>query len=214
MSLNHHPTYDTLMAYASGSLDVARSVVVASHLQYCSSCRERVRLLDHLGGSLLADLPPTAMSAGALERALAMLDEPEINDAELSHLDDDLPMMPDALRPYQLGPWRWIGPGMHWRSTNIASPDGTRVFLLRSKPGSRLPNHTHTGLEMTLILKGAYSHEGGRFCAGDLEEADGSVEHQPIVDAGDEDCVCLVAMNGNLKLLGVMGRLMQPFVRL
>jgi len=31
---------------------------------------------------------------------------------------------------------------------------------------------------------------------------------------GDEECICLVAMEGQLKLSGVLGRLMQPFVRI
>lgn len=213
MSIRHHPSHETLLAMCNGSLDQARTVVVSAHVERCALCRQRVRLLDHLGGTLLDRVSPTAMSEGALDRALALLDRTAQERPASVQAAGDLPSMPEALRPYELGPWRWIGPGTHWRSTNIASPDGYRVFLLRAKGGVRLPHHTHTGIETTLILKGAYAHEGGRYGVGDLEEADGSVEHQPIVEDGEE-CICLVAMNGDLRLLGLVGKLMQPFVRL
>jgi putative transcriptional regulator len=211
MSIKHHPSLDTLTDYCNGHLDAARSLVVAAHLERCPACRHQAAKLEALGGVLLDDIKPSAMSEGALERALALLDfEAE---AALPPLPDDLPHAPEALRGAEIGKWRWIGPGTHYRATNIVGPDGYRVFLLRSQAGSRLPHHTHTGVELTLTLKGAYEHDGGRFGAGDLEEADGATDHQPIV-AGGEECICLVAMNGNLRLLGLTGRLLQPFVRL
>ena len=211
MTIKHHPASETLLAYSNGSLDVARSLVVAAHLESCPSCRQRVASLETLGGVLMDNLEPTAMSDGALNRALALLDFE--TETKAPALPSDLPNAPEALRGAELGAWRWIGPGTHYRPTNVVAPDGYRVFLLRSQAGSRLPHHTHTGIELTLTLKGAYEHEGGRFDAGDLEEADGAIEHQPVVAEGEE-CICLVAMNGNLRLLGMMGRLLQPFVRL
>ena len=76
-----------------------------------------------------------------------------------------------------------------------------------------MPDHTHTGTELTLVLTGAFSHDGGRFACGDVEDADSTVDHQPVVEDGEE-CVCLVAMEGQLHLRGWIGRLMQPFVRM
>ena len=73
--------------------------------------------------------------------------------------------------------------------------------------------HTHTALEMTCVLTGAFHHAGGRFGPGDFDLGDETVHHEPHVDDG-EDCVCLVAMQGQLRLEGLIGRLVQPFVRL
>jgi putative transcriptional regulator len=73
--------------------------------------------------------------------------------------------------------------------------------------------HTHTDLELTCVLSGAFSHAGGRYGPGDFDLGDDTVEHQPIVEPG-EPCVCLVAMQGNLQFKGLIGRVMQPFVRL
>jgi putative transcriptional regulator len=73
--------------------------------------------------------------------------------------------------------------------------------------------HSHTGIEMTCVLKGAFSHEGGHFGPGDFDLGDETVNHRPVVDAREE-CVCLVAMVGDLRLSGLIGRIVQPFVRL
>jgi putative transcriptional regulator len=66
---------------------------------------------------------------------------------------------------------------------------------------------------MTCVLSGAFSHEGGHFGPGDFDLGDETVDHQPVVDTADE-CICLIAMHGQLRLNGLVGRLMQPFVRL
>jgi putative transcriptional regulator len=87
------------------------------------------------------------------------------------------------------------------------------VFLLKSAPGAKMLRHAHTATEMTCVLAGAFSHEGGRFGPGDFDLGDEAVHHEPRVEEG-EDCVCLIAMQGELRLEGLLGWLMQPFVRL
>ena len=42
MKPNHHPNSALLMAYASGSLTEAFSLVVASHLSFCQECQQKV----------------------------------------------------------------------------------------------------------------------------------------------------------------------------
>ena len=38
-------------------------------------------------------------------------------------------------------------------------------------------------------------------------------DHEIVVNSA-EDCICLVAMQGDLKLNGVIGRLLQPLIRM
>ena len=40
-----------------------------------------------------------------------------------------------------------------------------------------------------------------------------AIEHQPVVEDGVE-CICLVALQGQIRLKSWMGRLIQPFVRI
>ena len=62
-------------------------------------------------------------------------------------------------------------------------------------------------------LEGAYATEEARFDVGDFEEADPEVLHQPRV-VSDKPCLCVVALDGQIKLDGWLGPLFQPFARL
>ena len=214
MSIIHHPSDATLSAFASGTLDEARGIVVAAHLSLCAQCRGAVHAFEAAGGALLDDVAPEAMSAGALQRAMAALGPldiiaPAIRGAGAAAAGD----LPAPLSHYAVGPWRWIGRGVQWRPVEVASDEGVRVFMLKAAPGTKLPRHRHTGTEWTCVFEGAFSHALGRYGSGDFDEADESVEHDPVVDA-EHGCVCLVALQGHIELQSWLGRLIQPFVRI
>jgi putative transcriptional regulator len=212
MTIIHHPSDATLAAFASGALDEARGIVVAAHLSLCAQCRGTVQAFEEVGGVLLGDVEPAALSAGALQRAMAALGPLDIVAPAIrgAGATDDLPA---PLSHYAVGPWRWIGRGVQWRPVDVASKEGVRVFMLKAAPGTKLPRHRHTGTEWTCVFDGAFSHALGRYGAGDFDEADESVEHDPVVDAA-HGCVCLVALQGHIELQGWLGRLIQPFVRI
>lgn len=217
MTIMHHPSDTTLAQFAGGTLDPARAVVVAAHLSLCPHCRGGVLAFEHVGGALLATQPPEPMSAGALQRALAQLPDqqgaarPSIAPAVAQETADE--SLPPVLAPYALGSWRWIGPGVRWRAVDVPSDDGVRVFMLKATPGTRLPRHRHTGTEWTCVFQGAFRHGLGRYGAGDFDEADETVEHHPVVEDG-EPCICLVALQGTIALQSVVGRLLQPLIRI
>jgi len=213
MTIRHHPSDETLAAYAGGTLDIARRLVVASHLEHCSVCRTFVRGAEEVAGVMMEDLPPADLSPDALARTLARLEaRGSVAPAAVAQAQDETGL-PACLRGYDLGAWRWVGPGVHMRSILLPQANETRLFLLKGVPGTRLPQHSHSGTELTSILAGSYHHEGGDFLAGDFEEADENIEHRPIVGA-DQQCICLVALDGRLQLSGLVGALLNPFVRL
>lgn len=210
MTIRHHPTDTTLAAFAAGTLDEARGVVVATHVSLCARCRNVVRGFEAIGGAQLDGADPAAIDAGAFERAWAAIGSSARKDARQVLRPIDLPV---TLAPYDAGPWRKIGRGVQWRSIGVPSGDGIRVFMLRAAPGTQLPHHKHEGVEWTCVLEGAFRHDLGRYGPGDFDEADESVEHKPFVE--DEGmCVCLVALQGNIELQSWIGRLVQPFIRL
>ncbi|MFL9824248.1 ChrR family anti-sigma-E factor [Rhodoplanes sp. SY1] len=247
MTVAHHPTEETLAAFAAGTLDEGRMLVVAAHLAACPDCRRTVRMLEATGGLMLDDLAPAEMASDGFLRAMAEIDAPafpaprtrgeggstrsgESGEGASPHrrsavIDlsrsagraDPIPgLLPEhqaMLAPYEMGPWKWIGPGVSWRQIAAPTLPGGRVFLLKAAGGTLLPDHTHTGTELTCVLTGAFRHEHGRYGPGDVDEADDEVDHTPVVEAGP-DCICLVAMQGRLKLNGLLGRVLQPFVRL
>jgi putative transcriptional regulator len=213
MIIKHHPSDETLARFASGALDEARSLVVATHLSLCPACRAAAQTFEAVGGSMLDALKPEPMSPNALTRTLARLDtgDGRGRPAEApANLVEDLPA---PLRGYELGPWRRIGRGVEWRSVNVPADRDMRVFMLRAEPGIRLPRHKHKGDEWTCVFAGAFRHQLGRYGPGDFDEADEAVEHHPVVEDG-VPCVCLVALERGIALQGWMGRLIQPFIRI
>jgi putative transcriptional regulator len=216
MTIQHHPDDALLVGYAAGTLDLGQQVAVATHLVACPRCRSAAHSFECLGGIMLEDLPPEALSQDAFARLIARLDEPApagSREAADTPRDTTIPGLPDFVRGYRFGEWRWTAPGLRLRPIILPHSSPTRVFLLKAKPGLKISNHSHTGVEMTCVLTGAFRHQGGRFGQGDFDLGDGSVDHQLKVEDGGE-CICLIAMQGDLHLHGFLGRLMQPFLRM
>ncbi|MGA2126911.1 MAG: ChrR family anti-sigma-E factor [Xanthobacteraceae bacterium] len=217
MTIRHHPSDELLTAFAAGTLDRGQHIGVATHLAGCPRCRGWQRTMEQVGGTVLASLPPSTMSGDALARVEARLDAParaaRMTAPPAPSAVDDVPRLPAFVRRYPWGRWTWVAPRVHLRRMLLPDDDGARVFLLRSGAGTNLLQHTHTGMEMTCVLVGGFSHDGGHYGPGDFDLGDPTVDHQPLVDPG-EDCVCLVAMEGQLRLNGLIGRVMQPFIRM
>jgi putative transcriptional regulator len=216
MTIQHHPDDSRLAAFAAGTLDIGEHVAIATHLVACERCRRFVRAMESVGGTVLENMPPAPMSADAVTRLAARLAEPGQPPAAEPPPPEPSPVVPGLpmfVRRYRMGHWQWVAPKVHLRRIELPVPSQTRVFLLRSGPGTKMLQHSHTGTEMTCVLSGAFEHEGGYFGPGDFDLGDETVDHRPLVTE-QEDCICLVAMQGDLLLKGLLGRMMQPFIRL
>jgi putative transcriptional regulator len=216
MTINHHPSDETLLRYAAGTLNAGPGLVVGVHLEKCDLCRARVADFESIGGHFLEEMAPQYLSADALARTLAQLD---MMITPLSHRQPiasprraDLGItFPVSLPPCEIGPWRFLGPGFRWSKVIIPGNPEAKVMFLKGQPGLRLPRHTHTGTEFLQVVSGWLYDERGRYGPGDLDEADDEVDHQPIVDPQSE-CVCLTAVDGDLRLHGLLGRMVRPLV--
>ena len=203
-----HPSEETLLGYAAGGLDEAYRVVVATHLAGCSACRDAVLLAERVGGGVLDGLDAAPMAAGALDRALARLDEPA---PPTPRLTPPPPGLPATLAGYQLGRWRNIGKGFGFAT--LMPPEGKRagLHLFRIEPGMRIAGHGHHGLELTMVLQGAFRDHSGVFAAGDVAENAEDHEHAPMA-VGDVSCISLIALSGRLQFHHWMARLLQPLI--
>lgn len=211
MSPRRQPSEERLLAFAAGTLSAPEAVVVATHLALRPQTRPWADLGHAVGGAILDDLEPSALDANALDAVLDRLDTPVAEPAPRPRgVDLELPA---PLRGFDLGPWRWLGPGVHVRDVLGPRDGDCRVILLRIAPGQSTPRHTHGGVELTCVISGAYATEDGVFSPGDFEEADPDVTHQPRVVSA-EPCLCVAALDGQIVLPGRLGRLLAPFVRL
>lgn len=201
------------MAYATGSLPEAAALLVATHLAYCPVCRTEIGHFEAVGGSFLDDVAPAEITDGALAQALARLD---VQDAVPAPRPAFVDGTPRPLRDYLAAPldalkWNRLIPGVRQAAIAAGDPEA-RLGLLKIKAGSGVPEHTHQGGEMTLVLKGAFTDSTGGYARGDFAYADGALTHRPVAVVG-EDCICLTFSEGPMRLTGPLGRLLNPFVR-
>ena len=214
MSAENQTSEELLLRYAAGRLRPAPAMVVESHLAMSASSRKLVAQYEGVGGALLEEESLAELPDDLFERTLALLDLPAPEqEAALvnSHEALDVGMaMPEPLARREIGPWRWIGPGMRFARVEVPEDPDHNVILLRVGPGTALPTHSHSGEELTLVLKGEFYDEGGRYRAGDLmlEDQDEG-DHTPMVSDGGE-CICLIALEGQMKFKGFLARLIQP----
>lgn len=214
MTMTHHPSLEALEEYAAGSAPEPVALALAVHLSRCAACHAAVIRLEAIGGAALSEMPPVEFDADtALERALAALDEDVPADTR-THGADDLPSALVARLPSDLAalPWRRVARGVAEYAVGTAE-SGYAAKLLRIQPGAKVPFHTHRGEELTVVLKGGFRDADAMYGEGDFAVADPAVRHSPVATE-DAVCYCLAVTNAPLRLLGPLGRLIDPLLQM
>jgi len=218
MTISRHPDDAVLFDYASGALDEAWSLAIATHLSLCPVCRAAVERIEAVGGELL-DLEPEAQVApSSLEAMMARLDDEPAPERPMPPRPIRRSgVLPEPLRSYVGGDidavrWRALGGGAAQCILSIPNSNVT-ARLLRIPAGRPVPEHSHRGAEITLVLAGAFEDATGLYARGDLQEADATLQHQPHATPG-EDCICLAVTDAPLRFRALLPRIAQRFLRI
>ncbi|MBU2994471.1 ChrR family anti-sigma-E factor [Octadecabacter sp. 1_MG-2023] len=209
-TITHHAPDALLAAYAGGSLPQPFALAVAAHISLCLDCRAAYEAHLATGGAVLETASTEAVSDGLKSNVLDLLDAP-IAEKPVYQRSGAFPgPVMEALKGK---PPRWKSLGMGVRQSILSDGRDGSVRLLYIPQGRAVPDHSHNGLELTLVLQGSFSDETGRFGVGDLEVADQTVEHTPVADAG-APCICLAATDAPLRFNSLIPRLLQPLFRI
>ncbi|MBW6506317.1 MAG: ChrR family anti-sigma-E factor [Rhodobacteraceae bacterium] len=209
--IEHHLTEPLLAAYAAGNLPQAYELVVAAHVSLCVECRARLGAHENAGGAVLETLPGAALSAGLRDRVMAALDAPPPAAAAVPRRSGIFPAPVMAALKGQPPRWKTLGGGVRQQILQADAEGSARLLYI--PPGVAVPDHGHGGLELTLVLQGAFSDKTGGFGTGDVEIAGPELEHQPVADIGPP-CICLAATDAPLRFHALIPRLLQPFFRI
>jgi len=211
MSVQHHPSDETMARFAAGTLSAGAQLVVASHIEGCSHCRAGIATYEAVGGALLEGSDETALRPDCLANVWSMIERDETASVlrkrailTSPHRPDGI-VLPRALDRCDVGPWRWLGHGIRLSRVKVPGEPDANLILLRVSPNHPLPEHGHTGTEFTQVLTGSLIDGTLKLMPGDIMEADQDLQHQPY--AGPEcDCISLAAVDGKLKINTFIGQ--------
>lgn len=214
MTIRHHLSDQLLMAYSAGELPEAFNLVVATHVSLCDECRARMAAYDAVGGAVIEEGDVAEMSEASLMACLNKIETmPQANARR--------PLKRSGIFPAPLADYvgggpekvKWRSLGMGVKQAILRTGKDASARLLYIPGGQAVPDHGHRGLELTLVLQGAFRDETDRFGPGDIEIADEAMEHTPVAEEG-EVCICLAATDAPLKFNAIIPRLAQPFLRI
>ncbi len=211
--MKHHLNDSLLIAYSAGQLPEAFGLVAATHLSLCDDCRARLGAHDAVGGAVLEACVPVQMAPGSMECAIGriVLDPPSVPRPTAAGRS-----VPAPLADYlgcDLASVKWRAVGMGVRQYVLPTAADASVRLLYIPAGVAVPDHGHRGMELTLVLQGAFRDQTDRFGPGDIEIADQNMLHTPVAEPG-QPCICLAATDAPLRFSGLIPRLAQTLFRL
>lgn len=212
MSAQYHPAPETLAEYALGALAPGMELLIASHLTYCPECRKRVAQYEAMGGAALDINDPAQVTAPSLEATLAMIDTADESIVKSPTAPSIFPSALQNLIPadQESIDWTFRLPGIY--EHEMAGFGHEKVSLLKAKPGAKMLSHTHEGEEATLILSGQMQDDGKIYAKGDVAQADHDHDHRPEI-IGEELCICLIVLSGNMRFTGTIGRALNVLMR-
>jgi putative transcriptional regulator len=196
----HIDTVDALMAhYVAGSLPEPARVLVESHLELKPDNRGLVTDLELLAGEALelSEGIPIADRDKRLQAIFASKPLP----AAVSESFPTKAVFPRAIRDLvgfdaDTVPWKTKLPGFKEYSTDI---DGCEVSLMWIRAGRALPAHTHKGMELILILDGAF-----------IDERE-NLNHRPVAEK-DRPCIAFSVLDAPIKLTGSFRQLIGDLI--
>ena len=213
-SIKHHLSDELLLGYSAGILPEAFSLMVAAHISICDDCRAQVEAYDALGGELIDANDSVAMGENSLDSVFSAIDTGF--QARVQPKTSRCSVLPQPLQDYVGGgvdAIRWRPVGMGVKQAILKTDKTASARLLYIPAGAAVPDHGHHGMELTMVLQGAFSDEIDHFARGDVEIADEDVNHTPIADVG-EDCICLAVTDAPLRFNSLVPRLLQPLLRI
>jgi len=215
-TINHHPSYDTLLDHAMGNTNEAESLILSCHIAFCPICKSELKSYEKIGGFYLSNHEELKVSKELWENVLNNVEGIEPEDKSDSYsvhkiktsLTPNEISIPSFLTEYlknELNTKKWSSAINSVRYKDIIFKDKKfKGKLLEIPPGRSMPKHGHEANEATLVLHGGYSDEKGNYNKGDLVIANSDEVHSP-VSSDQTGCICLVVYSGSLKFKGLLG---------
>ena len=226
--IKFHPDQKTLHDYAVGVLSPAESLIVAAHCDMCSACHtfvtrveqdEAQKWLENESHRDYEDAFPSGSDMVALITSSDVQRPPvhmsSFTEARTStlELDGRVFTLPRTLRKYASKTGNWSGlVGKLWQAPVEMGCSGAANFIYMAKGGS-VPEHTHRGTELTLVINGKFEDGINEYQSGDFVALDSHHVHSPRASSA-EGCLVFSIVDQPLHFTSGIARLLNPFSHL
>ncbi|WP_144208712.1 ChrR family anti-sigma-E factor [Shewanella donghaensis] len=220
--INYHPNQELLTLHAQGELPLSLSIAISAHCELCSHCADKIE-------KLTLSASKASFNAESLSETIA----PQMSDVEMDaeleamlssmmQMDDSIDdsttqakvavnvrgqqyNLPSAFRQQVINNWQGIGKVS--RSRLDTGEPQARASLLHIDKNGEIPQHTHKGEELTLLLAGEFSDEYNTYTAGDFMLLNNEHEHSPKTVDG---CLCYTVVDAPLYFTKGISKLLNP----
>ncbi len=220
--IKHHPTFELIQSFVKGDLSASLSAGIAIHVDMCPVCQQKIVQLTEQLAEANFEEDDTERFAGdgkALESDISIDFDSMIEnitasseiDSEDTKIEKTIEFknmrytLPTALNNMALGKTAQFGKLARTRVQ--LNENEIHTSLLHIEPGGGVPEHTHKGFELTVLLAGSFHDENGEYVKGDFIMLDGSHQHQPISTKG---CLCFTVANDALRFTQGINKLLNP----
>ncbi|MFT5544119.1 MAG: putative transcriptional regulator [Arenicella sp.] len=219
--ISFHPNFIDIREFSSGNCEPAKALMISAHVDMCPQCQQQcIEFQAELASEIFnpkATIAPLDSQFYTMMSKITDLPESNFITSETScssvELDGKFFELPRALRRYVKNTGNWSRlVGKIWQAPVDLGDIGKANFMYMEK-GGRVPEHTHKGTEMTLVVDGQYGDGIANYDCGDFTIMDNHHNHLPHSEA-DDGCLVFTIVDQPLHFTAGIARLLNPFSHL
>lgn len=219
--ISFHPKFAELQRFSAGNCESAMALMISAHIDMCPQCQQdcidiQAELADELlvlpSSAEQLDSQYMAMMSNITDLPVAKAIVPKASNTSIE-LDGKFFEIPRTLRRHVKNTGNWSRlVGKLWQAPVDLGDIGKANFIYMEK-GGRVPEHTHKGTEMTLVIDGQYSDGIAEYDCGDFTVLNNQHNHLPHSEA-DDGCLVFTIVDKPLHFTAGIARLLNPFSHL
>lgn len=216
--IKFHPDNPTLVSFVEGTLPTASSLVVSAHCDMCDVCNMEVHALTESKANSIFEQVCTdeflirdyMSMIEAITRDKTLVDNDIVFIPKQSiEVDGRTLQVPVTLTRIanKVGEWSHLV-GKLWQAP-VALTGASLVQLIYMEKGGSVPEHTHKGNEISLVLNGRFYDGDNHYHSGDYIALNQSHTHMPVAET-EEGCLVLTVLDQPLHFTAGWAKLINP----
>lgn len=220
--INYHPDQQLLSLHAKGELPLSMSIAISAHVELCQHCQQQLdKMTVTLSEQQFEQQDVKSLTAleenNSLDALLNQLLSSTLDQLDSEPVKESAPIdnsitikgqhypLPRVFRNQIKASWQGIGKVSRLR-LDTGEPQA-RASLLHIDANGEIPDHTHKGSELTLLLAGEFSDCYNSYKPGDFMLLDKGHQHSPKTVEG---CLCYTIVDAPLYFTKGFSKLLNP----